>query len=332
MYNAQCRMPSSSDRRRRREIDRRVVHVVEEVGVERQRIRRDRLGDVGVGVAGLLERGHGLAGIEAAALQQQFAFHHERFGVGGGEFHGLVQHGHGGGDIGRVARAEATRHFAVGRSLQVLGEFERLVLGQGDRIVELIRGAQENINIVIKPHPLIGDLFPERLAAWTRLAASERNVFLVEDTHADVMPYLKAADVLVTDVSSVSLEYLALNRPMVLITSPHLRDEAFVDENGLEWRWRDMGEEIFDVTELPRAVASAIDDPLRNAQRRMHYRSLLFGDLTDGRTSQRLAEHVQALAPQAAASAQMAMAAAVGHTTMALVNTRERLRSWRINQ
>lgn len=202
----------------------------------------------------------------------------------------------------------------------------------GDRVVELLRGAQANLNIVIKPHPLIGDLFPEWLAVWKQLAATKRNVYLVEDTHADVMPFLKAADVLVTDVSSVSLEYLALNRPMVLITSPRIDDEGYVDKNGLEWRWRDMGEEIFDVNHLPQAVARALRHPDHGAARRQFYRSLLFGELADGNTSLRLAEHVNALASQAAATTQMAMAAAVGHTTMALVNTRERIRAWRTNQ
>jgi hypothetical protein len=105
-----------------------------------------------------------------------------------------------------------------------------------------------------------------------------------------------------------------------------------VDKNGLEWRWRDMGEEIFDIDRLPQAVARALCHPDHGAERRQFYRSLLFGDLADGNTSLRLAEHVSALTPHAAATTQMAMAAAVGHTTMALVNTRERIRAWRTNQ
>lgn len=195
----------------------------------------------------------------------------------------------------------------------------------GDRVVGLLRGERTDVAIVIKPHPLIRELFPEWMETWRRLAQAEPAVYLVEETHADVMPYLKAADVLVTDVSSVALEFLAVNRPMVLVTSPHRFDEPFVDPKGLEWRWRDMGEEVFDVDLMPEAMARALDDPALGAARRIHYRDLLFGDLVDAGTCQRLADHVDALEAVVASDLRLAVGSAAGWVVMAMVRAKEKM-------
>ena len=86
----------------------------------------------------------------------------------------------------------------------------------GAEVADAIRGSGPPLGIVIKPHPVIGDWRPSWMAAWRRLANRDRQVRLVSDTHADVVPYMLAADLLVTDASSVAFEYLALDRPIVL--------------------------------------------------------------------------------------------------------------------
>jgi tetratricopeptide (TPR) repeat protein len=166
----------------------------------------------------------------------------------------------------------------------------------GARLVELIRGGRGDLSLVIKPHPVIAARTPEWLTPWRALARSEPDVHLVEDPAADVMPLLKAADVLVSDASSVIFEYLALDRPLVLITNPERHRSAYFDATGIEWRWRDVGEEVRDIEELPAAVARALDDPGRGAERRAHYRELLFGDCTDGRAAERIVDKIGELA------------------------------------
>jgi len=169
----------------------------------------------------------------------------------------------------------------------------------GPRTVELIRGARRDISIVIKPHPHICGQRLEWMDGWRAAAAREPDVFLVEDPAADLVPYLKAADLLVSDASSAALMYLALDRPIVLITNPNAaKDTARYDPNGPEWAWRDMGEEVFDVMELAAAVARGLDDPADRRERRLHYRRLLFGILTDGRAAERIVAHVSALQPR----------------------------------
>jgi CDP-glycerol glycerophosphotransferase (TagB/SpsB family) len=107
-----------------------------------------------------------------------------------------------------------------------------------------------------------------------------------------VVPYLLASDVLVSDASSVIFEFLALDRPVVLVTNPRrAADPAWVPDD-IVWRWRDLGDEIHDVRELPAAVADALRLPDRHAERRRAYGDLLFGRFTDGRSHWRIAERL----------------------------------------
>ena len=162
----------------------------------------------------------------------------------------------------------------------------------GERLVDLVRAQAPDLNVIIKPHPVIGDWRPRWMAGWARLAAAHRGVHLVEDTHADVVPYLLASDVLLSDASSVVFEFLALDRPIVLVTNPrHRADPAWLDDD-IVWRWRDLGHEIGDAGELPGAVAAALGDPGARGERRRTYAQTLFGRFTDGRNADRAAEHI----------------------------------------
>ena len=162
----------------------------------------------------------------------------------------------------------------------------------GERLVDLVRAQAPGLNVIIKPHPVIGDWRPRWMAGWARLAAAHRGVHLVEDTHADVVPYLLASDVLLSDASSVVFEFLALDRPIVLVTNPlHRADPAWLDDD-IVWRWRDLGHEVGEPGELPAAVAAALGDPGARGERRRSYAQTLFGRFTDGRNADRAAEHI----------------------------------------
>jgi tetratricopeptide (TPR) repeat protein len=164
-----------------------------------------------------------------------------------------------------------------------------------ERTVDLLRGAHEDINVIVKPHPHTIRSSPDWFAAFQQAVKGRINAWLVEDAAADVTPCLAAADVLVSDSSSVALAYLALNRPMVLVNHPRREQDPGYNPDGLEWRWRDMAEEVTDIEDLPGAVARALADPEAHAAQRAHYRDLLFGTLTDGRAAERIAERIAQL-------------------------------------
>lgn len=166
----------------------------------------------------------------------------------------------------------------------------------GGRLVELIRGERKDVTIVIKPHPHTCMQQPEWMNGWRDLAAQDAGVHLVDDPAADVAPYLKAADVLISDASSVTYQFLALDRPIILIANPdRFRDSKHFNPEGMEWQWRDMGEDLDDIEQLPAAIERALTDPRLGAPSRAQYRKRLFGDLTDGRAAERIVAHVSRL-------------------------------------
>lgn len=161
-----------------------------------------------------------------------------------------------------------------------------------ERTVALLRGATPGANVIIKPHPHTARLRPDWMEALRAAARDQPGVVVADDPAMDVVPLLAAADVLVSDVSSVIFSFLALDRPIVLLTHPLREQDPGYDPGGIEWRWRDVGAGVTDVAALPRAVADALANPRRNAGRRAHYRDLLFGEFTDGRAAQRIAERI----------------------------------------
>ncbi len=174
----------------------------------------------------------------------------------------------------------------------------------GPRAVELIKGASPDAFLVIKPHPHVQQGVNPTLSPWMqtlREAASGRDdVHLIEDRSEDIMPWLKAADVMVTDASSVQLEYLALDRPLVLINNPERFASKHYDPEGYEWAWRKMGQQVDDLETLPATVANALENPATGAAGRAVYRDRLFGNTADGRAGERLVAQLRTLERQVA--------------------------------
>ena len=165
----------------------------------------------------------------------------------------------------------------------------------GDRLVDLVRGECPEAVLIIKPHPVSFSHSPEWIRTWRRLAAENEAVILADDPALNIVPVLKAADVLLGDVSSVLFQFLALDRPLVLVNNPQRFQSNYCDRNGIEWRWRDMGTQVDRIEDVPRAIADAVSKPDAQSVQRNRYRLELFGDLTDGGAGERIVEHIAAL-------------------------------------
>ena len=166
----------------------------------------------------------------------------------------------------------------------------------GDDPVRTLRGARDDVTLVIKPHPETFRRRPQWIKKWARAAASHDRVVLVDDPDADVLPYLRAADVLVSDVSSVMFDFVAVDRPILLLRNPeYTADEAGYDAQGIEWRWRETGREILNPDDLARAVDLALKTPDAGTEVRERVRNALFGWTADGRAVERMVELITEL-------------------------------------
>jgi len=184
----------------------------------------------------------------------------------------------------------------IGQSVSGLGML-------GDDPVAALRPDPDAFTLVIKPHPETAARHPDWWGALTASVARHPDVLLVSQAARDIVPYVAAADVMVTDVSSVMFFFAAVDRPVVLLSNPARHDdpERF-DPGGPEWVWRGIGEEVEDAAGLPSAIGRAVRDPGARAELRAACRAEMFGELTDGRAGERLAQRIAGL-PKAPAGA-----------------------------
>ncbi len=160
----------------------------------------------------------------------------------------------------------------------------------------LLRQRFPDLGVVIKPHPAQLHAAPHCLDWWRAAAADDALITLVDEKDADVYPLLAAADVLLSDASSVIFYYLALDRPIILFNNPkRFHDKTAYDPSGPEWTCRDMGIEIDAVTGLPEAVNRSLANPEARARQRAKYRQQVFGDTADGRAAERVADRIRRL-------------------------------------
>ncbi len=129
----------------------------------------------------------------------------------------------------------------------------------GRDVIERIAG-EGRFNLLVKPHD-----HPKRDTDWfSELADLESSSLrLIRDF--DVAPYLRAADVLLTDASSVALEYTLLDRPILFLDTPKLLERLKKRAPALDLET--YGRKLGEIVRGPEDVVSAIDEALANPSR-----------------------------------------------------------------
>lgn len=108
-------------------------------------------------------------------------------------------------------------------------------------------------------------------------ALAERGVTIVESD--DILPWLEAADVLLTDTSSVAAEFLLLDRPIVTFRAVSRLDK---------------GINLRSPSQLEEAITRCLEHPKELSDARKRHREELH-PYTDGRSSMRVAEAIENL-------------------------------------
>ncbi|MGI8800736.1 MAG: CDP-glycerol glycerophosphotransferase family protein [Solirubrobacteraceae bacterium] len=151
---------------------------------------------------------------------------------------------------------------AHGNSLETMGE----------ELLARLSG-QGCYDILVKPHD-----HPKKPIDWfARLAPLEHEHLRLVRT-PDVITPLFAADLLISDASSVANEYALLDRPIVFLDVPELLAAAAVEDQRLDLdTWgRKGGEVAADPISAVAAVARALADPQRDGEARRAMTSDLF--------------------------------------------------------
>lgn len=166
----------------------------------------------------------------------------------------------------------------------------------GENIYSLICEDRDDVCLLIKPHPQFCEQQSELRASWQQLASSNENVFLMDGPENEITAAMQASDIMVSDASGVALQYLVLDRPLVLISNPDKsKDTVFFDADGPEWAWRDIASDVSQIDKLAAAVSSALENPLEKSAERRMYRDRLYGQLTEGDACQKIILNVSQL-------------------------------------
>ena len=142
----------------------------------------------------------------------------------------------------------------------------------GEEIIETLLAGGRNVIVKLHDRSMVPDRkhtggidWPARMAAF---AGHPRFAFV---RGGDSSPYLSAADLMVTDHSTIGFEFALLDRPLVVYDAPQLREGARI--NADKWALlRSMADVVDTPAQLAAAVDAAFVDPrrLREARRQAH--------------------------------------------------------------
>jgi hypothetical protein len=156
-----------------------------------------------------------------------------------------------------------------------------LEIGLGEEVMRRL-AATGRYDLIVKLH----DHPRDRSVDWVARMRGHRSARIRLLPDYDIVPYLYAADLLITDASSVSSEYSLLNRPMVFLDVPELLAAARAKGGALDLEtWgRKGGVTVRWPDEAVDAVAWSLAHPRRgSAVRRAMARDLFYnpGRATD---------------------------------------------------
>jgi hypothetical protein len=148
----------------------------------------------------------------------------------------------------------------------------------GERIVTTL--ADSGCNVIVKLHDRSLDRDPRYTGGidWrARMRALEQpgRVRYVEGP--DASPFLAAADIMVTDHSSVGFEFLALDRPLIVFDAPDLAAAARINPEKIALL-RTAAVVVADPVRLAAAAAAELREPARLSAQRRQVASRIFHD------------------------------------------------------
>jgi CDP-glycerol glycerophosphotransferase len=144
----------------------------------------------------------------------------------------------------------------------------------GVEIIQALLDAQLNVIAKLHDRSMVPDAHHTAGVDWAdRLSVFAGHPRFVLARGADAEPFLAAADVLVTDHSTVGFEFALLDRPIVVYDAPDLLRAARVDSGKWEML-RSMATVARTPAETVAAVHASLADPSRQADERRRAHTL----------------------------------------------------------
>ncbi|RQD64713.1 MAG: hypothetical protein D5R98_03870 [Desulfonatronovibrio sp. MSAO_Bac4] len=140
--------------------------------------------------------------------------------------------------------------------------------------------------VMVKLHHMTD---PYWIKMYQNMAREHPDIIYLDDT--DYSGMMHAADVMVSDVSSMFIEFMFLNKPVVLYKNPRLEEYPSFNPNNIEYRVRDAVQEADTFPQLQQEIERALENPQMLSARRKHYiEELDYGQ--DGQCAKRAGEAI----------------------------------------
>lgn len=133
--------------------------------------------------------------------------------------------------------------------------------------------ARADRHVLIKLH---GSTKPATVDAYRAMAAETPGLTFVDDPN--IAPSLGGADVMISDVSSVFMEFMALDKPVILFDHPNMARYHGYNPADIEHAWRDLGTRTTDFESTLTALARVSADGDGKSAIRQRYAAQLFAD------------------------------------------------------
>jgi len=147
----------------------------------------------------------------------------------------------------------------------------------------------DKYQILVKLH---GATDPRLRESYRELCSKLPHMHFVDDP--SVVPYMKCADIVISDVSSAYVEAFILGVPVIVVNNPEMYGFNLYNPEAVEFKVRDAAYQINDGEELlPLLEKLEQEDPL--AEKREAYAAMLFPP-PDGKNSLRAADVIRQVA------------------------------------
>lgn len=181
----------------------------------------------------------------------------------------------------------------------------------GDSVIENILKVK-NINLIVKLHPISycpengpNYLFYTGGINWQdRFKKFESNINFRHEPMSKIDPLLAASDVMITDLSSVALEFIVLDKPVIYIDCPEFFEKTlkkvysnfgnstaeFVKNDPKANAGRHVGDVVYDINELDKKITDCLEFPERHSEKRREFSKKLI--YNPGTASEKAADKI----------------------------------------
>ena len=157
----------------------------------------------------------------------------------------------------------------------------------------IIDATIERYNLIVRPHPrtiVLGEA-GNVISRLRKLSEERDNVILVDDPFYDTVELMAIADLMISDYSSVGIEFLALDKPIVFADP---LGDRYNDNSLAEIYIRDAGYIIIPGDNIVGTIAHALSHPEEKSAIRRRYADYFFSH-RDGKAGERGASAIMEL-------------------------------------